>query len=276
MGLFFMYCLMPLYLPGIGVLPCGRCRYCRIMRSNQWAMRMMHEWDYWEKAVFITLTYNNENLPEGGILVKDDLQRFFKRIRKAIMPGKIRYFACGEYGDTYDRPHYHAIIFGIGIGDGDMIREKWGKGFIKVGRVDMKSCKYVSKYIIKAPLGVRKREWYEMGKTPAFQACSHYIGMRWIEANAETVGRVGMSYHGRKIGMPRYYVDKIRRAGLPNLVIEESKADAMLSLREYYENLEAQGLTNGDALARHREDLRLQRVEEVKTKDGMYKGLDSQ
>ena len=60
---------------------------------------------------FITLTYNNNNLPKYKSLVKKELQDFFKRLRKKYGEG-IRYYACGEYGPKGKRPHYHAIIFG--------------------------------------------------------------------------------------------------------------------------------------------------------------------
>jgi hypothetical protein len=44
--------------------------------------------------------------------VKRDLQLFFKRLRKAYPDVKLRYFACGKYGEQFARPHYHVILFG--------------------------------------------------------------------------------------------------------------------------------------------------------------------
>ena len=80
--------------------------------------------------MFLTLTYNDDNLPSDVGLHKDDLQRFFKRLRKALDTKKIRYFACGEYGDTTSRPHYHAIVFGLGLNEIDKkyVTDAWPLG----------------------------------------------------------------------------------------------------------------------------------------------------
>lgn len=47
-------------------------------------------------------------------LRKDDLQLFLKRFRyyvSKISKGKVRYFACGEYGPAHFRPHFHLLLF---------------------------------------------------------------------------------------------------------------------------------------------------------------------
>lgn len=93
-------------------LPCGQCLGCRLERSRKWAVRCMLEASLHEQNCFLTLTYAPEHLPENGSLVKRDLTLFFKRLRKTYGEG-IRYFACGEYGERFDRPHYHVILFGF-------------------------------------------------------------------------------------------------------------------------------------------------------------------
>lgn len=137
-------------------LPCGRCIGCRLERSKQWALRLMHEAQLHQQNSFVTLTYNNASLhpagefedspPAGRRLVgteglylhgvvnatltsarrldslsKTDLQLFTKRLYKDIKKkdpaGKMRYYAVGEYGDINKRPHYHAAIFGEAFTD---------------------------------------------------------------------------------------------------------------------------------------------------------------
>jgi hypothetical protein len=142
-------------------VPCGQCWSCRLARSREWALRLVKEAQFWpeEKRVFLTLTYNNENLPKDGSLDVEHFQNFMKALRyhfsslipaqngkdKRIFP-KIKYFHCGEYGETckncgdsyilheeskskkkyndckawvkgLGRPHYHAIIYGISFDD---------------------------------------------------------------------------------------------------------------------------------------------------------------
>ena len=92
---------------------------------------MAHEMAYWWEnyrlpSIFLTLTYNDEHLPIHGSLVKEDIQKFFKRLWWKIDTEKLRYYVVGEYGTTcpyheiencpkcgpLQRPHYHAIVFG--------------------------------------------------------------------------------------------------------------------------------------------------------------------
>lgn len=63
-------------------IPCGQCIGCRLERSRQWAIRCVHEASLYEENCFLTLTYNNENLPENNTLVVKDFQNFMKRLRK--------------------------------------------------------------------------------------------------------------------------------------------------------------------------------------------------
>lgn len=44
-------------------LPCGKCTGCKLERSRQWAVRLMHEAQLHTRTSFITLTYRDEDLP---------------------------------------------------------------------------------------------------------------------------------------------------------------------------------------------------------------------
>lgn len=106
-----MTCTNP-YIVAIGLaFGCGRCFYCRRAKAKVWTHRIILESAEYEDNSFLTLTYNDESLPPNGSLDPDQLQRFFKRLRKAFEPDKIRFFAVGEYGDRTQRPHYHAALF---------------------------------------------------------------------------------------------------------------------------------------------------------------------
>ena len=96
-----MQCTSPFLLKlddgNIIEVPCGNCLSCKISRTREWTIRMMNELKYHEYSVFITLTFNEENKKEQ--IEKRDLQLFFKRVRKNIGKRKIKYYACGEYGE---------------------------------------------------------------------------------------------------------------------------------------------------------------------------------
>lgn len=94
-------------------IPCGHCLECRLEYSRMWADRCMLEALDHKENCFITLTYDDLNIPlvdgvrpdTGEVtkfktLDKRDLQLFVKRLRKRLGGDvKIRYFACGEYGE---------------------------------------------------------------------------------------------------------------------------------------------------------------------------------
>ena len=99
------------------LLPCGKCQACLAKRTNEWALRCTHEAQQHDHNVFITLTYDDDHLPEDRGLHHEDFQKFMKRLRKARTGQKIRYFMCGEYGGLNDRPHFHALLFGCNFPD---------------------------------------------------------------------------------------------------------------------------------------------------------------
>lgn len=149
-------------------LPCGQCLGCRLEKSRTWAMRCVHEAQLHPDNCFITLTYNPENLPPDGGLIKSEFQRFMKRLRYQFPDNKIKYYMCGEYGDKSNRPHYHAILFGLNFSDwmylfdspsgepiytSPTLEEIWGLGFVTVGTVNFESAAYVARYCLKKITG---------------------------------------------------------------------------------------------------------------------------
>ena len=132
-------------------LACGQCVGCRLERSRQWAVRCIHEAKCWKQNCFVTLTYDDEHLPEHGNLVYRDFQLFMKKLRRRYHDG-IRFFMCGEYGEQDSRPHFHACLFNFdfplkyrwktrnGVSvlyRSDALDELWGKGFASVGEVTL-------------------------------------------------------------------------------------------------------------------------------------------
>lgn len=146
-------------------VPCGTCVACRENRTRQWAFRMACELVTTKSknldSYFLTLTYDDEHLPSDGKISKVDLVNFNKRLRASV--GPFRFFACGEYGDAYGRPHYHGIYFGLMLSDVSYYKGKgcyslyesatlsraWGKGLVLAGSVEMESAAYVAGYVDK-------------------------------------------------------------------------------------------------------------------------------
>ena len=163
------------------VLPCGQCYACRIQRSRDWATRCVLEAKMHEENCFITLTYADEHLPAGLSLCKKDFQDFIKRLRKNT-GAKIRYYMCGEYGEQYQRPHFHACLFGWKPDDLVLFSQRSGvslyrsatlekawqyKGFVTVGDVTYDSAAYVARYVLKKITGANAEEHYA-GRLPEY------------------------------------------------------------------------------------------------------------
>ena len=159
-------------------LACGQCTGCRSEYSRQWAMRIVLEQSLWLNNIFITLTYNNDNIPEHNTLIKKDFQDFMKRLREPnkefdwIPPKPIRYYHCGEYGEKFGRPHYHAILFNTNFSDRKQLQGHkslstsqtlnylWGKGHSSIGDVTFQSAAYVAGYVQKKINGKQKESHY--------------------------------------------------------------------------------------------------------------------
>ena len=146
----------PTYL----TVPCGKCLACIGQKSNELAMRCEHEnifYGYGENSCFVTLTYDNEHLPNDYSLHLEDLQKFLKRLRitinrKISKSKRIKYLAVGEYGSQRGRPHYHLIVFGLPCSSKveKLITDCWRQGYVYVGTCTGESIKYVCKYMNKA------------------------------------------------------------------------------------------------------------------------------
>ena len=60
---------------------CGKCEICKVEHSKEWTTKGFCESQMWKQKCFITLTYNNENLPKDRKLRRSDIQKFWKDLR---------------------------------------------------------------------------------------------------------------------------------------------------------------------------------------------------
>lgn len=214
-------------------LPCGQCIGCRLERSRQWAVRCVHEASLHEDNCFITLTYAEEHLPEGGSLQKEDFQKFMKRLRKSV-DFPVRYFQCGEYGEEYFRPHYHACLFGFDFKDKVLwkvvndqqyfvsleLQRLWPFGHSTIGAVTFESAAYVARYITKKITGPGKESAYEycdentgqvFDRVPEYVTMSRRPGIAagWFEKfKSDVYPDDFVVMRGRKFRPPKFYKEK--------------------------------------------------------------------
>ena len=229
-------------------LPCGKCIGCRLERARQWSVRCMHEAKLYANNVFITLTYNEGEVPrtDSGLqtLNPEDWVLFMKRLREFYGPG-IRFFQCGEYGDITERPHHHALLFNhhfpdrVRIGKSksgevqyrsDKLEKLWGHGYCTLGTVTRGSASYIARYTMKKVNGqfIDKSPVVD-GRVPEYLTMSRKpgIGYGWlVKFHKDVYPSDELVVDGKVTKPPRFYdkkMDKIDRGAMLRVAAERRK-----------------------------------------------------
>lgn len=281
-------------------LPCNNCIGCRIDKSKEWALRLMHEASLYDDNCFITLTYNAKNLPPDCGLIKSDYQLFMKRYRRyleapftplnddlkpqtykyntkhhnkgdikegtsTVQP--IHFYHVGEYGDQFNRPHYHALIFGHNFDDwvylfdspagnpiytSPTLEKLWGLGYVTIGDVTFESAAYCARYVMKKINGKLKDSIDEETGLKHYERINSFtgeisevipeyatmsrggrtgrgIGHNWISTyTGDVYPKDYTTVKGRRVKPPRYY-DKYLEGINPDMY-DDIKASRELSM----------------------------------------------
>lgn len=248
-------------------VPCGKCVKCRAKRMNEWGLRVENELSEHEHSCFITLTYDDANVPDDYELVHRDFQLFMKRLRKHRatrgMKEKIRYIMCGEYGkQSTRRPHFHAIIFGHDFSDDrkkwkvrrrrdgstyiDYISKNlsalWPKGHHVISDACYRTGRYIAKYSLKTNETANEQEKSE------YIVCSNGIGASFARKHAHQIGRDQFvrDARGRKHPVPKYYLQflsdddydflvqsrKWFAENTPTLTLDEERAQCAIQVQK--------------------------------------------
>lgn len=197
-----------------------------------------------QKNSFITLTYNDEHLPENGSLDVKVWQAFANKLKKAI--GPFRFVHVGEYGDEGNRPHYHALIFGHNFDEDRALWKEdptngrryyrsaklaklWPAGFHDIQDLSREAANYVCQYAIKKIYGTSAEA--EERREKRYQRVSFETGEVWQVAeetwtmsrrpgigdgwykkyHTDLFPRDEMIIRGRANRVPKYYTDKLKK-----------------------------------------------------------------
>lgn len=234
---------------------------------------------------FVTLTYREADMPlsQSGspTLEPVHLRNFLKRLRwrwntiakeisndpQQIKAARLRFYACGEYGDESWRPHYHVALFGYPscryaktrysrngpiqcCVQCHVVHDEWGYGGVSLGNLETASAQYVAGYVTKKlnkvcpRLGDRHPEFSRMSLRPGIGA-----GAMWEVADAlmkfnleESEADVPSALrHGKRLMPLGKYLRRIlrERCGLDPKAPQAS-LDAMAEeLRAMYEAADA-------------------------------------
>lgn len=216
-------------------LPCGKCPECCKDYYTMWATRGSRELANWETSLFITLTYDEENLPENRSLNKKHVQDFIKRVKKRFkssIENPIRQIYCGEYGTQTLRPHYHVILFNLDFVDKTKHRKSdqghqifiskeltqlWNKGHAEFGFAEPSSIAYLFKYILKKKTRKEKRKPLTLDLPDG----SYDVEHEFIEASRnpgigasmrghQSLKKGYITVNGVKKKIPKYYLEHLK------------------------------------------------------------------
>nr|UXQ88005.1 MAG: replication initiation protein [Microvirus sp.] len=257
-------------------LACGGCEACRARRARSWAIRSHHEAQTSTRVenggdvsngCMITLTYAPEHHDKlnRGSLDHSDFQKFMKRLRKQFGPG-IRFLMCGEYGENFGRPHFHACLFGLDFHEdrttwtvknglttwrSATLENLWPMGFSTIDALNYATASYTAGYVVKK---LKAPEWEnETGyinsdleiciKKPPYIAMSKKpgLGTEWFEKYwPDVYPRDRVAINGKLYSPPEFY-DRLLKERQPVLY------DQVVGARR--KHLETLGPTSDNELA---------------------------
>ena len=235
-------------------VPCGRCPVCKRRRIDSWVFRLEQEERISSSCYFITLTYDTWSVPISAngfmTLKKRDYQLFMKRLRKLDKGSKLRYYACGEYGEKRMRPHYHAILFNLS--DVDFIVDAWQVDGRPIGKVhsavaNKDTMGYTVGYINKGnkiPVHSkddRVKEFSLMSKGLG----KNYLSKAMVSYHKNDISRMFVTRKdGLKQAIPRYYRNKIyteQEMKAQVKLVQQRMEDKGEKLRGLYESIYGRG-----------------------------------
>lgn len=200
-------------------IPCGQCIGCRLDKSRRWADRCTLEAVTAPKDTswFVTLTYAPEhesvlkNSLDALTLRKDHLAEFNKKLLRYwsyhYNHEGIRFYGCGEYGDTNFRPHMHVLYFNLPLKDlqyhftqdgnayyqSEELAHIWGfSDFVIVTPFSWQNAAYTARYVMKKVTGKNAKAYYEaLDLQPEFTQMSRMpgIGREYYEKHKESIYR---------------------------------------------------------------------------------------
>jgi hypothetical protein len=234
----------------------------------------MHEASLYKNNCFITLTYDDKHLPPDGSLDYSDFQKFMKRLRKRYSGAEqsaspdsvdkypIRFYMCGEYGENFGRPHFHACLFNFDFRDkrpwsrspggsrlyrSAVLEELWPFGFSSIGDVNFQSAAYVARYIMKKVTGKMADDHYENTdpdtgeitmRKPEFNKMSLKpgIGADWFARyHSDVYPHDHVVVNGRVAKPPRFYDGQLEKM-FPELYDDVKHARFLEAMRVIEDN----------------------------------------
>lgn len=214
-------------------IPCGYCLNCRIDKRNWLEDACNDEYKHYGYAAFVTFTYDNSTLPWSYDLATSDLvptlrykdfQNFIKRFRRTCDYHNLwnnttcrrdfKLLCVGEYGDEFNRPHWHVLFFGLDYQACEkQFLSSWKNGLIESDPILKGGIRYVLKYLDKQYIS--KKKWIEThGSDYERPTMRHSTGLghHLLLSQLDDIKNNNYSYkarHNTRRPLPTYWKNKI-------------------------------------------------------------------
>lgn len=276
-----MQCTSKIELSDGSIVSCGQCTPCRVHKRREITGRLILESLTHDQCWFVTLTYDDENLPYAlsdsdgtptPTLLRRHLTGHVRSIRKQLARGsyghaagtKARFFAVGEYGDISNRPHYHAIIFAeSGFDPFSYESAGWSKGFTQIAEFTPERAAYIAGYTVKklnaaqeSTLDGRYPEFAKYPQRPAL-ACTQRSLERIASAYATPYGKLHLRVYGdielsfrhggKEYPLGRTVADNLRRYMGLSLDSSQRRATEIRKARRSADDIIKRALARGRA-----------------------------
>lgn len=237
-------------------IPCGQCFSCRLDLQRMAIDRMFVAWHSHECAAFVTFTYDDDHLviKDGfrqATLSKEHAHKYLDKVRHQLKHVDFEYYFCGEYGDSFNRPHYHCIFFGLDYQlHYRFFRSSWKMGSVKVLPVDSSAFRYVAKYLtMPVSREYNDSNYYDFGLIPPFRKISRGLGLSVYREHLDELQHNGFFiYFGRKISLNRYYFNKILLHNDSLCLVSEIRKNKANRLRSEKANYFGLSLDQADSI----------------------------
>lgn len=259
--------------------PCGGCMSCRLDNLLLWQARINSEWLKYRSS-FVTFTYDDNHLQYGvhnaimPTLKKEDLSKYLDNVRHKIkrvfqenknldrQTPNYKYFAVGEYGDNFKRPHYHILYMGIDAFQFQQIfRDSWKNGSVKALPLLPGGVRYVVDYMTKRETGELAKTLYEdTYREKPFILSSPGIGQDFFVQHKDEISKTGFVKIGNKlIPVPTHYYNKLAKFTVSDMVnlnnlrqqYEKQKISELLTMfksKDFVKLLDSQKLAKEQSL----------------------------
>lgn len=156
----------------------------------------------------------------------------------------MRYLLAGEYGEKFGRPHYHALLFGVGFddikpvtkkyGESQWLTDTWGMGRVSVQPFSPAAAAYTAQYTMKK-IGRSHCTLDGVVLQPPFLRASNRpgLGAHWLCEFANDTQHGYLIEDGKKRPVPKYYRKLLHQLEQPQAAaIDAACAEQRIALHK--------------------------------------------